>query len=90
MQVENVVGKKFRATVEGGEARILYRRGPENSYNLIETLVPAEARGKNVADQLVRAALQTARDENVKVIATCPYVKRWFEKHPEEQSILLK
>lgn len=90
MQIENIDGKKFRAMVDGGEAHILYRRGPENSYNLIETLVPVKSRGKNVADQLVREALQTARAENVKVIATCPYVKRWFEKHPEEQSILLK
>lgn len=90
MEIENVTGSKFRVMVDGGEAHILYRRGPENSYDLIATEVPPEARGQNVADQLVREALRTAKAENVKIIATCPYVKRWFEKHPEENGILLR
>lgn len=88
MEIENVPGKKFRGAVDGGEARLLYRRTADNDYDLVSTLVPQESRGKHIADQLVRFALQAAKNENVKVIATCPYVKHWFEKHPEERSIL--
>ncbi len=82
--------RKFSVPVEGGEGVLLYRRGPQNSYDLYSTVVPPEARGKNVADQLVRKALQAAKDENVKVIPTCPYIAKWFERHPEESSLLLR
>lgn len=79
---------KFSVQVPGGEGVILYRRGPDNSYDLYATEVPVEARGKNVADQLMRKALQTAKDEKVKIIPTCPYVERWFDRHPDEKGIL--
>lgn len=81
---------RFVANVEGGEAVLKYRRGPGNSYDLLSTNAPEEARGQNVGDKLVRAALQVAKDENVQVIGTCPYVRHWFEKHPEERAILWK
>ncbi|MNJ92717.1 hypothetical protein D3C87_103910 [compost metagenome] len=91
MQIKNdTANRKFTASVDGGEAKIRYRRGPDNAYELVATEVPEEARGKNIADQLVREALRVAKEEDVQVIATCPYVKRWFEKHPEEQGILMK
>lgn len=81
---------KFYIVVEGSEAHLLYKRGPENSYNLTHTLVPPPARGKGIAEELVKAALQVAKKENVKIIATCSYVAKWFEKHPEEKSILFQ
>ena len=91
MEIKNEVeNKKFTTQVEGGEARIAYRRGAGNSYDLVSTLVPYESRGKNIADQLVREALKTAKQEGVSVIATCPYVKHWFQRHPEESSILFQ
>jgi predicted GNAT family acetyltransferase len=89
MEIKNDTNsKKFTSQVEGGEAYIIYRRGPENAYELVSTLVPPPARGHNVADQLVRMALETAKREQVKIIATCPYVRSWFKKHPSEQAIL--
>ncbi|WP_374000440.1 GNAT family N-acetyltransferase [Bdellovibrio bacteriovorus] len=90
MKIENILNQKFTVQVTGGEARLLYRRGPENSLDLYSTQVPVEARGQNIAEKLVLEALQFAKDEGVKVIPTCPYVHRWFEKHPEEAWRLLK
>nr|BFD60392.1 hypothetical protein CKG001_24990 [Bdellovibrio sp. CKG001]BFD63807.1 hypothetical protein BdHM001_24880 [Bdellovibrio sp. HM001]BFD65999.1 hypothetical protein HAGR004_10210 [Bdellovibrio sp. HAGR004] len=90
MKIENILNQKFTVQVTGGEARLLYRRGPENSLDLYSTQVPVEARGQNIAEKLVLEALKFAQDEGVKVIPTCPYVHRWFEKHPEEAGRLLK
>jgi len=84
----DTAGKKFYVNVEGGEANAFYRRGPHNSLDIYSVVVPVPARGKNVADQLVREALKMARAENVKVIPTCPYVARWFDRHPEEKNLL--
>lgn len=86
----DVANKKFAVQVAGGEAHAFYRRGPMNSYDIYSVVVPVESRGKNIADQLVREAIKAARAENVKIIPTCPYVVKWFERHPEEQVLLLK
>lgn len=88
--INNKTEQKFSTSTSGGEAFISYRRGPQNSYDLNFVFVPPEARGQNIADQLVRKALQQAKDEKVKVIPTCSYVSTWFDRHPEEAEILLK
>lgn len=82
--------KKFIADVDGGQATLTYRKGNNNVYELVATEVPVASRGQNVGDALVKEALKTARSEMAQVIATCPFVKRWFVKHPDEQSILAK
>lgn len=82
--------QKFSTSVNAKEAFIRYSRGPENSYDLEYVFVPPEARGQNIADKLVRRALQEAKDEQVKIIPTCSYVSTWFARHPEESGMLLK
>lgn len=89
MEIQNdTTNHKFITQVEGGEAHILYRRGINNELELYATLVPTQARGKNIADQMVREALKFAKEEKVQIIDTCPYVQVWFKKHPEESHIL--
>ncbi|MFM6928321.1 MAG: GNAT family N-acetyltransferase [Bdellovibrio sp.] len=90
MEIHNDKGRRFYTTVEGGDAHILYRWGDNGSYDLFATYVPTQSRGHNIADKMVREAIHTARTENVKIIDTCPYVKSWFRKHPEEADILVK
>lgn len=81
-------GKRFFATVQGGDAHILYERGKNNSYDLYATYVPTESRGHQVADKLVSEAVRMIRAENVKIIDTCPYVKSWFRKHTDQRDML--
>ncbi len=86
----DMAGKRFVATVDGGDAHILYRRVQINLMISLATYVPTESRGKKVADQLVREAIRVAKADNVKIIDSCPYVHGWFQKHPEENKILSK
>lgn len=89
MEIKNdTANRKFTAQVPGGEAKIIYRRGPDNVYELISTEVPVEARGHLIASDLVTEAIRVAKAEDVKVIATCPYVRSWFRKHPDQSGIL--
>lgn len=89
-KIEHTLNEKFWTMVDGGEAHLFYRRGPQNSLDIFSVEVPVESRGKNIADQLVREALKHAKNEGVKVIPTCPYVSRWFERHKDEAGILLR
>jgi predicted GNAT family acetyltransferase len=54
------------------------------------TQVDEVLRGKNAGAQLVRAAVEWARAENVKLLPLCPYARSVFEKTPEYADVLAK
>lgn len=47
-------------------------------------------RGKSAGAQLVRAAVEWARKENVKLLPLCPFARSVFEKTPEYADVLAK
>ena len=54
------------------------------------TQVDDSLRGKGVGAQLVLAAVQFARSENVRLMPLCPYAKSVFDKTPEYGDVLAK
>jgi len=63
------------------------RKGPE-VVDLHSTLVPPHLRGRGIGTALVQHALDWARSENVRVIATCPFVQDFLERNPEYQDLI--
>ena len=47
-------------------------------------------RGKNAGAQLVHAAVEWARKDNVKLLPLCPFARSVFEKTPEYADVLVK
>ena len=78
---------RFVATVDGGEAVLIYAPLPDGALDLEHTIVPEEARGGGVGDALVRAAVAYARDRGVQLVPTCPYVEAWVARHPKERDV---
>jgi len=78
----NLAEGQFEIAVDGQTAILQYRRTGE-SIRLIHTEVPEPFRGRGLATQLARAALDYAHFNKLKVIAVCPFVKLYLEKHPE-------
>lgn len=80
---------KFYADVEGNEAVIEYeKRG--NTYDLLHTFVPPALRGKGVADDLARLALDQIRAEGGKIVASCPFIHGFVERHGEYKDLVAK
>lgn len=52
------------------------------------TRVDELLRGKNVGAQLVRAAVEWARAENLKLLPLCPFAKSVFGKTPAYADVL--
>ena len=52
------------------------------------TLVPHAIEGKGVGTKLIRAALDSARDQKLKVIPQCSFVRAYIERHPEYRDVL--
>ena len=73
---------RWVADVAGGEAELRYE-ATDGALDLQHTLVPPEARGRRVADALVRAAVAHAEATGVRLIPTCPYVAAWASRHPD-------
>ncbi len=54
------------------------------------TYVPTELRGRGIAQKLVRAALDYAREENYRVVPACSYVDAFIARHGEFQPLVVK
>jgi predicted GNAT family acetyltransferase len=77
--------RRFVVTLPDGEAELVYAPFSDDVIDLQHTAVPESAQGHGVGDLLVRAALEYARSQRLKVIATCPYVQAWLRRHPAER-----
>jgi predicted GNAT family acetyltransferase len=47
-----------------------------------------ELGGKGIGSKLIKGALDLVRADGLKVIARCPFVKAYIEKHPEYADVL--
>lgn len=52
------------------------------------TEVEPHAEGTGVGSALVRGALDQVRASGRQVVALCPFVKAWLERHPDHQDLL--
>jgi predicted GNAT family acetyltransferase len=68
---------------DGLEAEMTYSRRDANTIIADHTGVPPEHRGKGIAEQLVRAAMDDARRDGMRIVPVCSYVAVQFRRHPE-------
>ena len=74
---------KYSAWIDGEEAVVTYREEGD-SLVFTHTLVPEALRGRKIGEELVRQAVADARQRGLRVSATCPFVERYLERHPED------
>ena len=79
---------RFVAVVEGREAYLEY--GQEGAaLDFMHTFVPLELRGRRLAEQVVRAGFEYARQHGMTVLPSCPYVWGAFlRRYPEWQELV--
>jgi len=54
----------------------------------VHTVVKDEFEGQGIGSGIARGALDQTRADGLRVIATCPFIKGWIEKHPDYQDLL--
>jgi uncharacterized protein len=79
---DNPGASRFEIALNGQVAVLQYERRPE-AIVLVHTEVPPPFRGRGVAGRLAKSALEAARAEGLAVIARCPFVRAYLQKHPE-------
>lgn len=83
----NPTEQRFEANVEGWLCRCDYRL-ERGVMLLVHTEVPPLLEGRGIAAQLVRAAIDYARAQQIKLRPRCSYVRVYFERHPPEKDVL--
>ena len=73
---------RFELDAEGGLAFANYRLTP-SAVVITHTETPRNLRGRGIASELVKGALQLIRADGLKVIAGCAFVADYLHKHPE-------
>ena len=86
--VDNPDASRFEIRVDGERAGLAtYRLHPDRIV-FLHTEIDDAFEGKGLGGVLVRSALDTARERGLRVVASCPFVKGWIERHPDYADLL--
>jgi len=80
---------RFEAVVDGQLARADYRLEGD-VMRIFHTEVPFAFEGRGIAARLVKAAFDHARENRLKVLPACSYVRDYMRRHPETQALLAR
>jgi predicted GNAT family acetyltransferase len=79
---DNKSQSRFELDVEGAVAFANYRLAP-SAVVITHTETPRALRGRGIASELVKGALELIRADGHRVIAGCGFVVDYLSKHPE-------
>jgi predicted GNAT family acetyltransferase len=81
--VHNVSLRRFE--LQDGDGDLAFLSYTDDGDQLIfeHTFVPNELRGKGIAANLVRAALEEARQRRWRIVPRCSYVATFIKRNPE-------
>ena len=81
---------RFVIAADGREAELVYKRVDDPLLDLVHTHVPPELEHHGMGDALARAAFAYARANDLRVVLTCPFLRRWILSHPDERALVVK
>lgn len=84
---DNRAEGRYELKAEGRTAIAAYRLSGERIV-FTHTEVPSALEGKGIGSALIRGALDQVREEGLKVVPACPFVKAYIDKHPEYSDLL--
>ena len=77
--VDDVGRSRFELTVDGHTAYLEYERTAQ-TLTLLHTEVPAEIRGRHLADRLVDAAMAAGHSAGLRLVVVCPFARAYLRK----------
>ncbi len=84
--IDNKIKQRYELAVDGHTA-VSYYKVTDGVVTFMHTEVPAELGGKGIGSKLIAGALDLVRADGLKVVALCPFVKAFLDKHPEYQDL---
>jgi predicted GNAT family acetyltransferase len=78
---------RFVINLDGEDATLNYQLIGD-VMNIMYTAVPEASEGEGVGSDLVRAAMDWARESGKRVETSCRFARTWLERHTEYQDVL--
>jgi predicted GNAT family acetyltransferase len=85
---ENADLHRFELPITEGAIAAAYYRVEGGLVVLIHTEVPAEFSGQGIASRLAEGTFEILRKTGRKAVLKCPFMSRYFAKHPEYADIV--
>lgn len=85
---ENVEQRRFELPINGEALAAAYYRLDNGRIVLVHTEVPAEFSGQGIASLLAQGTFELLRQSGRKAVLRCPFMSRFFVKHPEYANIV--
>lgn len=60
----------------------------EGVIDIVKTFVDPKLRGQGVALKLMNFVLEYARENNLKIVPSCSYAEKYFEKNEKDRDLL--
>jgi hypothetical protein len=80
---------RFVLSLPGGDAFVEYAEAGPRTLDLQHTVVPEAEQGQGVGSALVERVLAFARENGLKVIPSCPFVRSWLEEHAGWEDVVV-
>jgi predicted GNAT family acetyltransferase len=80
---DNTAESQWELLVDGDIAAVSTYHDHGNRRTFLHTETMDGFEGKGLASELVRAALEDARDRGLEINAVCPFVRGWLDRHPD-------
>lgn len=74
---------------QNAQAVITFKQVDNNEIDIDHTGVPDELGGQGIGKELVAAVVNYARDNQLKIIASCPFAKHVLETNDDYQDVYL-
>jgi uncharacterized protein len=87
--VDAPAADRYEAHLDGELAGVLEYEVTRSQIDLMHTEVASDHEGQGIGAALARFALDDARRRGLRVIASCPYVRAYLAKHPEDRDIVV-
>ena len=85
----NVERNRFEIRTEDGRLAGFAEFVPGDGVrDFTHTVVRDEFEGQGIGGRLARGALDQTRADGYKAVATCAFIQRWIDKHPDYQDLL--
>ncbi len=69
-------------------ALMTYKKAGADKIVIDHTEVDESLQGEGIGNDLVEAGVKFARENNLKIVATCPFAKKVIDETPEFQDVL--
>jgi predicted GNAT family acetyltransferase len=81
--------QEFTTVREGHQAELAYSRPANDVIDFTHTFVDEGLRGQGVAEELARAGLAFAKEEQLKVKTSCTFMAGFVKRHQAEYADIL-